>query len=427
MNIKAKFLFGGRMFIDIPDCAKKLAKFFPEGLYVVGGYVRNKLLNLSGGDIDLASDVDIDEVVKRLEGSAFVAKVKNLQMGTLEISCQKTGRIFEYTAFRKEKYSTDGKHFPVSVSRTHDIREDAIRRDFSINSIYYNISKDEIVDFYHGIIDLKQRVVRCNINPGDVLQYDGERILRMIRIAGELDFKIEKQTMLSAIKFSQNIKALQGGRRYREIQKILNCDQRYGESRSGLKRALKLLNLLSAWHCFGLKSKKIKHKMSLRMKSKQDRFLGVLIDIVDTEKPECLETFIEEFLCKQFAFSNEEAQRVFKYMAGYYDALNGMNNKEYFFKYYNDWAQIYQLLSGKSKRVLARYNFFYQYIIEHGLVIKVDDLAIDENDIKRNFPDIDRKNYAKILKNLLSKVFDGKVLNKKQELLDEIEKNLQNY
>ena len=60
-------MFGGTMFIEIPQSLKKLSKFFPENLYVVGGYVRNKLLKISATDIDLASSASIEEVAKRLE------------------------------------------------------------------------------------------------------------------------------------------------------------------------------------------------------------------------------------------------------------------------------------------------------------------------------------------------------------------------
>ena len=104
-----------------------------------------------------------------------------------------------------------------------------------------------------------------------------------------------------------------------------------------------------------------------------------------------------------------------------------MRNKDYFFKYYQDWAQIFLLLGAKSKRVQSKYNFFYQYIIEHGLVIETADLEIAEKDIKSNFKNIDSRHYPRILRNLLSKVFDGKVKNDKKSLLKEIEKNLQNY
>lgn len=410
------------MFIEVSENLGKLAKFFPENLYVVGGYVRNKLLGIEAGDVDLASSVDIEEVSKRLAGSDFSVKIKNLKCGSLLIS--KDDESYEYTFFRKEIYGENGSHNPVRVERTDDIMEDSKRRDFSVNSIYYNINKDEIMDFYHGIIDLKQKVLRCGMSAEEVLQVDGERILRMVRLAGELGFSIDKQTFKTAQKFVSNVEALSGARKYSEIEKILYCDKRYKQVKTSLKKTLKLLNELGLWTSLGLKNRQVKYNMVYRV---EDRFLGLLIDIVDTEKPECLEAFLEKLLQSQFALSNSLQVKLFDYLAGYYNALGGMANKEYFFKYYGDWAVIYNLLAGKSKRVKAKYNFFYKYIIEHGLVIQISDLKISENDIKNNFKNIDKRNYIKILNNLLSKVFDGKVQNEKEHLLAEIDKNLQNY
>lgn len=422
MNIYP-FLYGGKMFIEVSDNLKKLSKFFPENLYIVGGYVRNKILKIEDSDVDLASSVNIEEVSKRLNGSDFSVKIKNLKFGSILISCK--DESYEYTAFRKEIYPDDGSHCPSQVISTDKLEEDAIRRDFTFNSIYYNINKDEIVDIYHGIFDLSDRVIKCNINPDEVFTNDGERILRMVRFAGELNFKIDKNTLKSAIKYASNVKDIQGCRKLVELEKILYCDKRYYiYQKGGLRRALELLNLLGIWKYFGLKSKKIKYKMVYKV---DDRLLGLLIDIVNTEKPECLETFLDEFLKTQLGINQTNAKKILIYLSGYYDALCGMKNKDYFFKYYQDWACIYMLLGKRSKRIQNRYHFFYQYIIEHGLVIAVSDLAINANDIKDNFPNIDKRQYDRILENLLSKVFDGKVKNDKNSLLEEIRKNLQNY
>lgn len=417
------FLFYRRkvVFIEISKNLKALSKYFPENLYVVGGYVRNKLLPLPAGDVDLTSSVTIDEVQKRLENSGFSVKVKNAKLGSILIS--KDNENFEYTTFRKEFYKDDGSHCPCQIEFTQSIEEDAIRRDFSVNSIYFNINKDEIVDIYHGVIDAKEKIIRCNIDPNEILKHDGERILRMVRFAGELNFKIDKNTFNSAIKHAKNIKDLQGYRKYGELEKILYCDMRY-QNKNGFKRALKLLNKLGVWQYFGINKKVIKFDMVFKT---QDRFLGFMIDIIDAVEPECLETFCIDFFKTQCDFSCCDAKKIFGYLAGYYNALNGMKNKEYFFKHYSDWAYIFPLLGAKSKHLQNRYNFFYQYIIKHGLTICLDDLKIGECDIKTNFPNIDKRNYNRILNNLLSKVFDGKVVNNKEDLLNEIEKNLQNY
>ena len=410
------------MFIEVSSNLKKLSKFFPENLYVVGGYVRDKLLGFEDCDVDLASSVSIDEVARRLENSDFSTKIKSLKFGSIIIS--KDEESFQYTAFRKDTYKEGGTHQPLKIERTDNIVEDANRRDFTINSIFYNINKDEIFDIKHGIIDLNQKIIRCNINPDDVLRFDGERILRMVRLAGELDFGIDKTTLRSGIKFASNVESLQGSRKFAEIEKILYCDQRHDKGKKSLVRALKLLNTLKIWKFFGVKKESLHYKMVYRTK---ERFLGLLIDIVDREKPECLEVFLDKLLREQFGFSSNASKKVFVLLSGYYNALSGMSNKEYFFQYFENWQEISPLLQSKSKHVQSRYQFFYSYIIEHGLAIRISDLDLTEDEIQSNFKRIDKRNFEKILRNLLSKVFDGKLVNKKDCLLAEIERNLQNY
>ena len=407
------------MFIDVSLNLKKRASYFPEGLFVVGGYVRNQLLKIDASDVDLSSSVDIEEVSRRLENSDYNVKVKNLKTGSLLIS--RGGEKYEYTAFRKDVYSENGSHAPTRIERTQNIRDDAERRDFTINSIYYNINTDEIVDYYHGIIDLHDRIIRCNINPEEVLRYDGERILRMVRIAGELDFRIDKLTFLAAKNHVSNLQELSGARKYTELERILYCYKRYNLNKGSLKNALNLLNSLGVWAQLGLEKSRVKYKYVYKV---EDRFLGLLIDMVNTQKPKCLQDFIEKILKEQFALNEALVQKLFVYLAGFYDALAKMGNKDFFIKYFEDWTNISPLVGACSKGLQAKYTFFYQYIIEHGLAIQISDLKIDSTDIKRNFPKIDRRLHNRILTNLLSKVFDGKVENEKLALLKEIEENI---
>ena len=413
---------GGEMFIPVSENLIKLSKFFPENLFIVGGYVRNAIMGIKSGDIDLASNVDIDEISKILKENGYKIKVKNSKYNSITIL--KDGESYEFTSFRKDFYEDNGKHCPIKVERTEDIKEDASRRDFTINAIYYNINKDEIVDFYHGVVDAKQKILRCIGSPEEVLKNDGERILRMVRIVGELGLKIEKRTLKSAFQMAKNIQDLSPARKFMELEKILYCDKRYKDVKSNFKKILKLLNKLCVWQYFGLPVKAIKYNMVNKV---EDRFLGLLIDIVDTLNPECLQTFLEEFLKKEFAFTTKQIQKIFTFISGYYNALNGMSNKDYFFKYFEDVSVIFPLLAKKSKHTTNKYMFFYEYIIRHGLVIKTSDLLVNEEDIKTNFPKIDERSYGRILEYLLSEVFDGKIKNTKEDLLQEIDKTFQTF
>lgn len=405
------------MFIPVSANLIKLSKIFPKDLYVVGGYVRNCLMGIKGGDVDLASDVDIEEITEILKANGYKVKVKNSMYNSINIS--KDGENYEFTSFRKDFYPDNGKHCPIKVERTSDIREDAKRRDFTINAIYYNINRDEIVDYYQGVVDAKQKILRCIGSPEEVLNYDGERILRMVRIVGELGLKIDKKTLKQAFLMAKNIGDLSPSRKFAELEKIVYCDKRYPEIKSDYVEALKLLNRLNVWQYFGLPFKKVKYKM---VKKAEDRLLGLLIDIIDTSQPECLEAFMEEFLKKQFGFTQKQTQKVFTYISGYYNAINKMSNKEYFFKYFDDVNVIMPLLAKKSKHLMNKYMFFYKYIIRYGLTIRVSDLKINKDDIKYSFPKIDHRSYDRILEDLLSKVFDGKLPNEREALLQEIDK-----
>lgn len=413
---------GGKMFIPVSESLMKLSKLFPEDLFVVGGYVRNCILGIKSHDIDLASNVDIEEISEILKNNGYKVKVKNAKYYAITIS--KGSESYEFTSFRKDVYAENGNHQPIKVERTDKIQEDASRRDFTMNAIYYNVNKDEIIDLYHGVVDAKQKILRCIKSPEEVLKNDGERILRMVRIVGELGLKIEKKTLKYAFLMAKNVNDISPSRKFSELEKILYCDKRYKEIDSKFIKTINLLNRLQIWKYYGLPAKYIKYNM---VKKVDDRVLGLLIDIVDTVKPECLQTFLEDFLKNQFGFNMKQIQKIFTYIAGYYDALNKINNKEYFFKYFEHVSVIFPLLYKKSKFITNKYMFFYKYIIRHGLVVCVSDLKITAEDIAENFPKIDKRNYDKILNNLLSKVFDGKVNNEKEYLLQEIDANLQNY
>lgn len=407
------------MFIPVSNDLLKLAKLFPEDLYVVGGYVRNCLLKIESSDIDLCSNVDIDEISQILKDNGYKIKIKNSKYNSITIS--KGDKSYEFTSFRKDYYPDNGSHAPIRVERTNELMEDAKRRDFTINSIYYNITKDEIVDPYHGVVDANQKILRCIGSPEEVLKNDGERILRMVRIVGELNLKIDKNTLKYAHLMAKNVADISSTRKYNELEKILYCDKRYKETPGNFVKSLDLLNRLGIWQYFGLPIKTIKYNM---VKKVEDRELGLLIDIIDSVKPECMQTFIEDFLKNQFGFSTKLIQKVFIYLAGYYNALNKMKNKEYFFKYFEEVGVIFPLLAKKSKHIMNKYMFFYNYIIRHGLVVRVADLKISKEDIAQNYPNIDTRNYDRLLEYLLSKVFDGKVRNEKEYLLQEVDKIL---
>ncbi len=402
--------------IKIPAELSKLARAFPVDLFIVGGYVRNQLMGIEEGDIDLCSSLTVDKLSKVAEECGFVIKLKNKVMGTAKLVYK--DKVYDYATFRKEKYGDDKGHRPCEVEFIESIEEDAKRRDFTVNAIYYNINKQTVSDFFNGYSDIRKGIVRAIGNPEDVMQNDGERILRMVRIAGELNFKIDKTTYNCAVKNISNLYSLNAERMVNEIVKILYCDKKYTEraKKKSFLNSIKFLNKMGVWKCFGLENEKINYNMINKVK---ERAYGLLIDMVDTEKPASVSYFVSKILAR-LALSQKRADQIINIISGYYDALNKKSNKQYFFKYFDNFETIFELINQKSKILALKYQFFYKYIISYHLVIKQSDLCVNSKDLKTHFPSLPQKLYKDVFDAVLSDVFDGKYPNEKDVILDEI-------
>ncbi len=219
--------------ISVSNNLIKLAKSIKKNggnVYIVGGYVRNSLLGLDGTDCDICGDLTYDKIITIATDLGFDAHVVNKRLGTVLV--QIGDEEYEYTTFRKENYSKGGTHSPDDVAFVNDIALDASRRDFTANSLYYNINTGKIEDFYTGIDDIKNRTLRCIKTPKEVFSSDGLRILRMIRIANELGFKIEKNTRLCAREYAHQLRDISGERVLKELKKIVVSDFKYSTTYS---------------------------------------------------------------------------------------------------------------------------------------------------------------------------------------------------
>lgn len=385
--------------------AKKLARTVGGDFYLVGGYVRNALLGKKCDDEDLCSALTLPMLEKKLAGSEFSLKNKNKAFGTCKIVCE--DKSFDYATFRKETYSKG--HCPESVEFVKDLAVDANRRDFTINSIYFNINKGEIKDPFDGMADLKKKKIRA-INT-QVLNDDGLRILRMIRLAGEYNFSIEKQTFASAEKNISNIKDLSVTKVAEELQKLFAKT-----SNKGAVKAINLYNKLGVWKQIKPELEFVKTNMLAKC---EDKAIAFAIDLVDTVNPASVSYFLNHVL-QDAGIPKKRLATFINVVSGYYDALNHLKNKQFFFKYFDNFPEIYKLLNKKSKILAQKYNFFYRYIISHKLVIRVSDLKISAKDLKKHFPSMPEKLYESVLMEALSDVFDGKCQNEQTDLLRDI-------
>jgi len=154
-----------------------------EGLTrYVGGSIRDDLLGLPVNDIDLATRIPPDEVIRRLEKAKIKAVPTGIDHGT--ITAVSDGHPFEITTLRRD-VSTDGRR--ATVAFTDDWQEDAARRDFTINALSADPETGELFDYFGGLADLEQRHIRFIGNPLQRIAEDHLRILRFFRFHARFD------------------------------------------------------------------------------------------------------------------------------------------------------------------------------------------------------------------------------------------------
>jgi tRNA nucleotidyltransferase (CCA-adding enzyme) len=200
-------------------------------LFLVGGYVRNLVLGLPGGDFDICSTARPETAAVIAREAGLKVTEKALALGTIEIRVKMDGErhAFEHTTFRRDYYPPGGAHRPYRVEFTQDIREDAGRRDFTAGALYLNLRTRELLDpTGRGLDDVKSRVLRAAAADPDVtIRDDGLRIMRMARFAAELGFTVSPDLMACAARRSALLADISPERKRDELMKILLADIKY--------------------------------------------------------------------------------------------------------------------------------------------------------------------------------------------------------
>lgn len=211
-------------------------------LFVVGGFIRNFLISgKAEGDLDIASAVSAERFAELCEEAGFKVLAFYKRTGTAVIGFGE--EKYEYTAFRKELYSAGGGHTPALTVPTNDIEEDARRRDFKCNAVYYDIARDEVEDVLGGVSDIKSKILDTVKDPEAVFESDGLRLMRLARLAGELDFRPTAEVLTAAKKYASNIADISPERIFDELKKILAADEKYDFSdKAGHYTGLKILS-----------------------------------------------------------------------------------------------------------------------------------------------------------------------------------------
>lgn len=177
-----------------------------------GGCVRDRLLGRESDDIDIATSASPKEVQALFPRTVAVGA----QFGVIVVLDR--GCEFQVATFRADGIYIDGRR-PESVDFSNPER-DAARRDFTVNGLFYDPLKDEVLDFVAGKTDLECGVIRAIGSPVDRFHEDKLRLLRAVRFAASLGFEIEEKTWAAVCKMAPEIHAVSAERIRDEVLKI---------------------------------------------------------------------------------------------------------------------------------------------------------------------------------------------------------------
>ena len=209
------------LFHQISEAADRLG----VECYVVGGYVRDIFLERPSNDIDVVvvgSGIQVAEELKRMLGrKAHLSVFRNF--GTAQVKFRQKGKEIEveFVGARKESYSHDSRK-PIVEDGT--LEDDQNRRDFTINAMAICLNKSrfgELVDPFNGLADLEDGIIAPPLEPAITFSDDPLRMMRCIRFATQLNFRIEDETFVALERMADRIKIVSGERIKDELNKII--------------------------------------------------------------------------------------------------------------------------------------------------------------------------------------------------------------
>lgn len=189
--------------------------------FVIGGFVRDLFLERTSKDIDVVtvgSGIELaQKVAKKIGNKTKVTVFKSYGTAMLQYE----GLEIEFVGARKESYNRNSRN-PIVENGT--LKDDQNRRDFTINALALSLNKEnfgELLDSFNGIDDLQNRIIRTPLNPDITFSDDPLRMMRAIRFATQLGFKIEEKTFEAIEKNKDRIEIISRERIADELNKII--------------------------------------------------------------------------------------------------------------------------------------------------------------------------------------------------------------
>jgi poly(A) polymerase len=188
--------------------------------YVIGGYVRDLLLDRPSKDIDIVVIGNGLDLAKACAEKLRVKKVSLFEnFGTAQFVYKELD--VEFVGARKESYRRDSRK-PIVEDGT--LKDDQDRRDFTINALAISLHKDnfgELIDPFNGVEDLENKIIRTPLEPSKTYSDDPLRMMRALRFASQLDFKIEKKSLESIRENAERLDIISKERIMDELNKII--------------------------------------------------------------------------------------------------------------------------------------------------------------------------------------------------------------
>ncbi|MGQ9505055.1 MAG: CCA tRNA nucleotidyltransferase [Thermogutta sp.] len=204
--------------------------------YWAGGCVRDQVLGRVPKDYDVATNATPDEVRKVFGFKRTLAV--GAAFGVIAVNGPPGAGQIEVATFRTDSTYRDGRH-PESVSFSGP-QEDALRRDFTINGLFYDPIEDRVVDYVGGVDDINRRLIKAIGDPRQRFEEDKLRMLRAIRFVAELEFDLDKSTYEAIRAMAPQITQVSHERILMELERLLTAP--------GREKGVRLLRESGLWH-----------------------------------------------------------------------------------------------------------------------------------------------------------------------------------
>lgn len=412
--------------------------------YAVGGCIRDSILGREPEDWDITTSA-MPEETKALFDKTFDT---GIQHGTITVLLEKEG--FEVTTYRIDGKYEDSRH-PKEVTFTRNLREDLLRRDFTINAMAYN-ETDGLVDIFGGLEDLEAGMIRCVGTAKERFKEDALRILRGVRFAAQLGFDIEEDTRQGMKELAWTLQNISAERIQVELVKMITSKRpemlreayELGMTRIVLPEFDQLMTTgqETPHHIYSVGE----HTLHAMKNIRADKILRLAMLLHDMGKP-ALKTVdeagvahfkkhaleserIAENVLRRLKFDNDTIRKVTRLVrchdlrmpATAKSVRRAMNQiGEELFPYYMEVRRadvLAQSMYQREEKIenLDQIEELYHQIVEDGDCVSLKDLAVTGRDLIASGMKPGKKIGEK-LEELLKLVIEDPKLNTKEELL----------